>query len=112
MLSNCVEMNLLEQTKENNAYGQILKSLSIVGEAVGIDLLTGIVRNRFTAALIGANGVGLDLRNHVVMNKPFTHPLEILNSWWSPFKAGEILCLSFIYCIQNVVRMMIKANRG
>jgi hypothetical protein len=43
-MRDCVEMSL-EKTKKNNAYGQILKSSSIMGGAVGIDLLIGMVAN-------------------------------------------------------------------
>jgi PST family polysaccharide transporter len=41
------------------AYGQILKSSSIMGGAAGINLLLGMVRTKFAAVLIGTGGIGL-----------------------------------------------------
>ena len=81
----------LEKTKKSNVYGQILKSSSIVGGAVGINLLIGIVRTKFAAVLIGASGVVLDWRNHVVVDKSFTRPLEILNGCEPPVRLRKYL---------------------
>ena len=44
---------------QKNSYGQILKSSSIVGGAVGINYLISMVRIKLVAILLGPSGVGL-----------------------------------------------------
>lgn len=45
--------------KDNNSYGQIVKSSSIMGGAAGINMLLSMLRVKFAAILIGTAGVGL-----------------------------------------------------
>ena len=47
------------QKAEENSYGQILKSSSIIGGAQGINYLIAMVRTKFVAVLLGPSGVGL-----------------------------------------------------
>lgn len=44
---------------DNNSYGQIVKSSSIMGGAAGINMLLSMLRVKFAAILIGTAGVGL-----------------------------------------------------
>jgi len=46
-------------SEEKKAYGQILKSSSLVGGAQVINLLIGMVRVKFVAVLLGPSGIGL-----------------------------------------------------
>lgn len=45
--------------KDQNSYGQIVKSSSIMGGAAGINMLLSMLRVKFAAIFIGAAGVGL-----------------------------------------------------
>jgi PST family polysaccharide transporter len=45
--------------QNNNSYGQILKSTSIVGGSQVINILLGIIRTKFLAVLLGPAGIGL-----------------------------------------------------
>ena len=44
---------------DNNSYGQILKSSSIIGGARLLNLVIGMVRTKFVAMFIGPSGIGL-----------------------------------------------------
>ena len=48
-----------ETSQNNNSYGQILKSTTLVGGSQVINILLGIVRTKFLAVLLGPGGFGL-----------------------------------------------------
>ena len=44
---------------EKDAYGHVLKYTGIFGGVQGLNILVGLVRNKFVALLLGPSGMGL-----------------------------------------------------
>lgn len=49
----------MEENDNDNSYSHILKCTGIFGGVQGLGILVGVVRNKLTALLIGASGLGL-----------------------------------------------------
>ena len=50
---------IMEKQKKDNSYKHILKYTSIFGGVQGLNILVGVVRNKFTALFLGPTGMGL-----------------------------------------------------
>lgn len=48
-----------EMEAEKNSYSHILKYTGLLGGVQGLNMLVGIVRNKFTAMFLGPSGMGL-----------------------------------------------------
>lgn len=46
-------------TKKNDLYGQIIKYTGIFGSIQGLSILTGVIRNKIMAVMLGTGGMGL-----------------------------------------------------
>jgi len=49
----------MDKIEKENSYSRILKYTGIFGGVQGLNILIGIARNKFSAILLGANGMGL-----------------------------------------------------
>lgn len=49
----------MEKEKKDNSYTHILKYTGIFGGVQGLNILVGVVRNKFTALFLGPSGMGL-----------------------------------------------------
>ena len=49
----------MEKQKKDNSYTHILKYTSLFGGVQGLNILVGVVRNKFTALFLGPTGMGL-----------------------------------------------------
>lgn len=50
---------MMEKTKRDNSYSHILKYTSLFGGVQGLNILVGMVRNKFVAMILGPDGMGL-----------------------------------------------------
>ena len=46
-------------TKKKDLYGQIIKYTGIFGSIQGLSILTGVIRNKIMAVMLGTGGMGL-----------------------------------------------------
>ena len=49
----------MKKERDNNSYWHILKYTGIFGGVQGLNILVGVVRNKFTALFLGTSGMGL-----------------------------------------------------
>lgn len=55
-------------TKKKDLYGQIIKYTGIFGSIQGLSILTGVIRNKIMAVMLGTGGMGLMSLLYSVLN--------------------------------------------
>jgi len=63
----------MERREPDDSYRHVLKYTGIFGGVQGLKIIVALVRNKFTARLLGEAGMGL--------NKRFMNVAEVLNAW-------------------------------
>lgn len=81
-----------EMEAEKNSYSHILKYTGLLGGVQGLNMLVGIVRNKFTAMFLGPSGMGLlslfNATSGFLPPPPISAFLPVASGWFPRLKPG------------------------